>query len=236
MAGIRQFRDRTDAGELLAGELGDYARQDDALVLALPRGGVPVGYVLAERLQLGLDILVVRKLGMPHHPEYAMGALGSGGVCVLQPGVPGAMGVTAADVDAVAARELAELERRERTYRGTRAPLRLNGLCAILVDDGVATGATMLAAIAVARRLQPRELVLAVPVAPPDTAAALAPHVDRLVCLSTPLRFRAVGEWYDTFDQTSDIEVQDLLAAAWNEWPWTRTNGGPNHEADDDGH
>lgn len=210
-----RFRDRAQAGELLAGRLAGLAGQAGALVLALPRGGVPVGAALARRLGVALDILLVRKLGMPQQAEFAMGAIGSGGVRVLQPGVPGLMGVTMAQVDAVAARELAELQRREQAYRGGRAPLALAGRSAILVDDGVATGATMLAAIDVARRLQPRELVLAIPVAPPDTLALLAPRVERLVCLSRPARFRSVGEWYERFDQTSDEEVQALLATAW---------------------
>ena len=190
MADTRHFKNRTEAGRLLAQRLGAYARHPDAIVLALPRGGVPVGFAIAQRLGIALDILLVRKLGMPHHEEYAMGAVGSGGVLVLQPGVPGLMGVTAEDVDAVAARELAELQRRERTYRGGRAPLDLDSRSAILVDDGVATGATMLAAIEVARRLGPRTLALAIPVAPPDTVALLRPRVDELVCLSTPAGFR----------------------------------------------
>jgi len=217
MAGPRHFRNRAEAGRLLAKQLGVWARQPDAIVLALPRGGVPVGYAIAQRLGIALDVLIVRKLGMPHHEEYAMGAVGSGGVLVLQPGVPGLMGVTAEDVDAVARRELAELQRRERAYRGGRAPLDLGRRDAILVDDGVATGATMLAAIEVARRLGPRTLALAIPVAPPDTAELLRTRVDELVCLSTPERFRSVGEWYDTFEQTSDEEVQDLLARAWHD-------------------
>lgn len=216
MAEIHGFKDRCEAGELLAERLAPYAGRADALALALPRGGVPVAFALARRLGIALDILVVRKLGMPHHPELAMGAIGSGGVRMLQPGVPGLMGVTQDDVDIVAARELAELERRERAYRGERPPLRLAERSAILVDDGVATGASMLAAIEVARRLRPRELVLAIPVAPPDTLQALAPHVDALVCLLAPPRFRAVGQWYERFDQTSDAEVQDLLEAARN--------------------
>jgi predicted phosphoribosyltransferase len=232
MNDIRHFKNRTEAGRLLARRLGAYARQPDAVVLALPRGGVPVGFAVAQRLGIALDILVVRKLGMPGHEEFAMGAVGSGGVRVLQPGVPGLMGVTAEAVEAVAAREMAELQRRERAYRGGRPSLDLAGRDAILVDDGVATGSTMLAAIEVARRLGPRALVLAIPVAPPDTAATLAPRVDELVCLSTPLRFRAVGQWYDAFDQTSDEEVQDLLATAWHdEAARARTTGGEHHEA-----
>jgi putative phosphoribosyl transferase len=234
MADLRHFKDRLHAGELLAGQLARYARDSDTVVLALPRGGVPVAYAIAQRLGVALDILVVRKLGMPGHEEFAMGAVGSGGVRVLQPGVPGLMGVTLREVDAVAARELAELARREKAYRGERAPLVLERRRAILVDDGVATGSTMLAAIEVARRLCPAELALAVPVAPLDTVRLLAPHVDSLVCLSAPPRFRSVGEWYDSFDQTSDAQVQHLLADAWRERPAPTTQPrGPNHETDD---
>lgn len=235
MVDHRPFKNRTEAGRQLAKRLGAYARRPDAVVLALPRGGVPVGFAVAQRLGIALDILVVRKLGMPGHEEFAMGAVGSGGVRVLQPGVPGLMGVTPEAVEAVSAREVAELQRRERAYRGGRPPLDLAGRIAILVDDGVATGSTMLAAIEVARRLGPRMLVLAIPVAPPDTAAALEARVDDFVCLSTPLYFRAVGQWYDTFDQTSDEEVQDLLATAWHDEAaaGARPTGGANHEKHD---
>lgn len=235
MGDLRHFKNRAEAGRLLAKQLGEYARRPDAIVLALPRGGVPVGFAVAHQLGIALDIVVVRKLGMPGHEEFAMGAVGSGGVRVLQPGVPGLMGVGAREVDAVTAREVAEVQRRERAYRGGRPPLDLAGRSAILVDDGVATGSTMLAAIEVARRLGPRTLVLAVPVAPPDTAAALAARVDEFVCLSTPPLFRSVGQWYDAFDQTSDEEVQDLLATAWHDEAaaGARPTGGANHEKHD---
>jgi len=234
MAEIERFKDRRHAGELLAGQLARYARSADAIVLALPRGGVPVGYAIARRLGIALDVLVVRKLGMPGYEEFAMGAVGSGGVRVLQPGVPGLMGVSARDVDAVAARELAELERREQAYRGARAPLDLHRRRAILVDDGVATGSTMLAAIEVVRRLRPAELALAIPVAPPETVRILAPHVDALVCLLAPSRFRSVGQWYDSFEQTDDAQVQHLLADAWHSRHAFETQpGGRNHETDD---
>jgi putative phosphoribosyl transferase len=244
MAEFSHFRDRTQAGKLLARQLRDYAGRADAVVLALPRGGVPVGFAIAQRLDIELDILLVRKLGLPRHEEYAMGAVGSGGVRVLQPGVPGLMGVTAEQVEALTARELAELERRERAYRGARAPLALAGRTAILVDDGVATGSTMLAAIRVARGLKPAKLVLAVPVAPPQTLALLEDEVDALFCLSAPPLFRSVGQWYEAFDQTSDEEVQDLLAAAWHARAADRQQpiGGTNHATtadakhDDDGH
>lgn len=235
MAAIQRFRNRSQAGRLLARRLGAYAHRADALALALPRGGVPVGFALARQLGIALDILLVRKLGMPHDEEFAMGAVGSGGVRVLQPGVPGLMGITARDVDTVAARELAELDRRERAYRGGRPPLDLAGRSAILVDDGVATGATMLAAIEVARMLHPRTLALAIPVAPPETAATLAARVDELVCLSTPPAFRSVGQWYDEFGQTSDEEVQKLLNAAWRAHPTpaAQSKGDEHHDAND---
>lgn len=213
-------------------------------MLALPRGGVSVGFAIAQRLGIRLDVLVVRKLGMPHHEEYAMGAVGSGGVRVLQPGVPGLMGVTAQDIEAVTAREMAELERRERAYRGigddaaggTRTAPDLRGGIAILVDDGIATGSTVAAAIQVLRRMQPRKLVLAVPVAPPATLHQLAPQVDKLVCLSAAPLFRSVGRWYDAFEQTGDEQVQALLAAARRPRGASHPpTGGQNDENTDDG-
>ena len=219
MADLACFKNRAHAGKLLATELGakvlDPAHWPDTVVLALPRGGVPVAFAVAMALGLELDVLLVRKLGMPGQPEYAIGAIGSGGVRVLQPGVPGLMGVTQAQVDAIAARELDEIVRRERLYRGERPEPLLAGRSVVLVDDGIATGSTMLAAVQVARMRGAGRVVVAVPVAPPDTLAALAPQVDGLVCLAAPLRFRAVSQWYDSFDQTSDEEVQDLLAMAW---------------------
>lgn len=217
MADIRRFRNRTHAGELLARQLRRLRHAPDALVLALPRGGVPVGFAIARKLGIALDILIVRKLGMPRHEEFAMGAVGGGGVRVLQPGVPGLMGVTAENIEAVTARELEELARREQAYRGTRPALDLRGRSAILVDDGIATGSTVLAAIQVARRMQPRWLALAVPVAPADTVRKLAAEVDELVCLAAPPQFRSVGQWYDEFDQTGDEQVQALLTAAWQQ-------------------
>lgn len=215
MAEVRQFRNRAQAGKLLAKALGAWAHQPDAIVLGLPRGGVPVAFAVAMTLGLELDILLVRKLGLPGQPEYAIGAVGSGGVQVLQPGVPGLMGVTQEQVDAIAARELLEIERRSRLYRGGRAPPVLADRVVIIVDDGIATGSTMLAAVEVARRHAARRVVVAAPVAPPDTLATLAPLADDVVCLAAPLRFRAVSQWYEVFDQTSDEEVQDLLAMAW---------------------
>lgn len=210
------FKNRSEAGKLLARQLAPYAHRADVIVLALPRGGVPVAFAVAEALGVELDILLVRKLGMPGQEEYAMGALGSGGVRVMQSGFPGLMGVTAQQIEAVAAREQAELERRERLYRGARAAADLQGRTVVLVDDGIATGSSMLVAVEVARRRGAGKVVVAVPVAPPDTAARMAAEVDQFVAVATPLAFRAVGQWYRHFDQTSDDEVQDLLARAWH--------------------
>jgi predicted phosphoribosyltransferase len=211
------FKNRAQAGKLLAEQLPAYAQRKDVVVLALPRGGVPVAFAVAMTLGVELDILLVRKLGMPGQEEYAMGAIGSGGVRVIQPGFPGLMGVTAQQIEAVAQREQAEIVRRERLYRGGRTPVEIAGRTVVLVDDGIATGSTMLAAVQVARQRGAGRVVVAVPVAPPDTAETMAAQVDQLVCLSTPMFFRAVSQWYREFDQTSDEEVQDLLAMAWHD-------------------
>lgn len=212
---LEPFIDRADAGRQLAQALTQYAGRDDVIVLALPRGGVPVAYPIAQALGAELDLMLVRKLSLPNHPEFAMGAIGSGGVRVLQPGVPGLMGVTQAEIDAVSAAEQTELARRERRYRGERAPCRLEERCVILVDDGIATGSTMLAAVAVARRPRTARLVVAVPVAAREALQALRALVDDVVCPLAPSRFRAVSQWYRSFGQTDDEEVQSLLAQAW---------------------
>lgn len=208
------FADRVHAGKQLARQLR-HLEGPETLVLALPRGGVPVAFPVAQALHAELDLMIVRKLGLPGQEEFAMGAIGSGGVRVLQPGVPGLMGVTQEQVDEVTRRELAELQRRERRYRGGRPPPVLTGRKVILVDDGIATGASMQAAVQVARKQQPALLVAASPVGAPDTLEDLRAQVDELVCLVAPPRFRAVGQWYRKFDQTTDEEVQDLLAQAW---------------------
>ncbi|TFW34830.1 phosphoribosyltransferase [Massilia horti] len=233
----QRFRDRIEAGKLLAQRLAAYAHRDDVLVLALPRGGVPVAYTVAHALGAELDLLIVRKLGMPFHEEYAIGAIGSGGVRVLQPGVPGLMGVTQEQVDAITAREQAEITRRERLYRDARPHVHMQGRTVLLVDDGIATGATMEAAIRVARKAGAARVVVAVPVAPPDTIDRLSDQADDMVCLEAPPFFRAVSQWYEHFDQTSDEEVQDLLAQAWHDQgagrpdittqPQERTKHGP---------
>ena len=234
MAEVRRFRNRAQAGKLLAKALGAYAHQPGAIVLALPRGGVPVAFAVAMTLGLELDILLVRKLGLPRQPEYAIGAIGSGGVRVLQPGVPGLLGVTQEQVDAIAARELLEIERRTRLYRGGRAPPTLSGRTVIIVDDGIATGSTMQAAVEVARRQGAGRVVVAAPVAPPDTLETLAAQADELVYLVSPLYFRAVSQWYETFDQTSDEEVQDLLAMAWRSQEDRQSHGQLHHPKGED--
>jgi len=212
------YKDRTHAGRALARQLraalgpGD---QDDLLVLGLPRGGVPVAFEVAQLLGAELDVVLVRKLGMPHHPELAMGAIGSGGVRVLQPGVPGLMGVTQEQVDEATRRELLELERRDRRYRGGRAWPQVGGRTVVVVDDGIATGATMEAALQVLRRQGPARLIVATPVGAPDSVARLNAEADAVVCPLVPPRFQAVGQFYRNFGQTGDEEVQDLLAQAW---------------------
>lgn len=214
-----EFKNRTHAGKLLAKELSRYAGDPAAIVLALPRGGVPVGYAIAHELGLELDILIVRKLGMPGHEEYAIGAIGAGGVRVLQQKVLEEYGLGSEVIDAICARELREIERRERQYRAGRPPLDLHGRTALLVDDGLATGSSMRAAIAIAHKLGAARTVVAVPVGAPETCSQLAPDVDELVCIRRPMMFFAVSQWYRTFDQTSDAEVQDLLALAWRDHP-----------------
>lgn len=222
MSATKIFRNRTRAGRQLGQALPPELRHSDAIVLALPRGGVPVGYAVAKELGLELDILLVRKLGLPGHEEFAMGALGSGGVRVLQPEILRSCGVTEAALDAVCERELAEIERRERQFRGARPAPQLRGRTVILVDDGLATGSSMRAAIEVARAAEPARIVVAVPVGAPETCAALAPEVDLLVCLLQPPVFVAVSKWYHQFEQTGDDEVQDLLSMAWHNRPQRR--------------
>lgn len=209
-----RFRDRRDAGRQLAGWLGEYAHRPDVIVLGLPRGGVPVAYEVARELDVPLDVLLVRKLGVPGHEELAMGAVASGGIRVLFPDVIRAAGVSPQDIDAVTAAELRELERREQQYRGSRPYPDVGGRTVILVDDGLATGASVRAAIAALRQEHPARLIVAVPVAPPETCAELRTEVDDVVCAVTPEPFYAVGLWYDDFGQTTDEEVRELLAHA----------------------
>jgi putative phosphoribosyl transferase len=207
------FRDRADAGRQLAARLTHLAL-DAPVILALPRGGVPVGAEVARELGAPLDVILVRKLGVPGHRELAMGAIGEGGVRVLNPGVVRAAHVTEAELAAAEARERTELERRSETYRSDRARLVVAGRDAVLVDDGLATGSTARAAIAVARALDARRVVLAVPVAPPDVVAELDRVCDGVIAVETPARMFAIGTWYRDFAQTPDREVRRLLRDA----------------------
>jgi putative phosphoribosyl transferase len=213
-SGLRRFRDRAEAGRELAGALREYAGRPDVLVLGLPRGGVPVAYEVARELGAPLDVFVVRKLGVPFQPELAMGAIAGGGVRVLNEEVVAQAGVTEVEMARVEAREREELERRERLYRGGRPELDVEGRTVLLVDDGLATGSTVRAAIEALRRRGPARVVVAVPVAPRDTCAALRAVADEVVCLRTPALFLAVGSWYASFPPTRDEEIGDLLAAA----------------------
>jgi putative phosphoribosyl transferase len=203
--------DRGAAGRALAAALAERYANTSPLVLALPRGGVPVAVEIARRLDAELDIMLVRKLGAPGQRELAAGAIASGGIRVLNCSVIEGLDISDAALEEVTARELEELERRERVYRGDRRRPSIEGRCVILVDDGVATGATMRAAIAALRRQAPSRVVVAVPVAPRETVSVLETEADEVVCLATPEPFWAIGQWYRTFDQVSDDEVRRLL-------------------------
>jgi putative phosphoribosyl transferase len=211
---VDRFRDRHDAGRRLAEALGSYAHRDDVLVLALPRGGVPVGYEVARALGAPLDVMQVRKLGVPGHEELAMGAIASGGVRILSDDVVETLRIPDRVIATVAAAEEHELDRRERIYREGRPFPDVRGRIVILVDDGLATGSTMRAAAAALRAQGAGRLVAAVPVAPKETCDALRSLVDEVICAVTPEPFLAVGEWYDDFTQTSDADVRDLLRRA----------------------
>ncbi len=208
------FRDRRDAGQALAGLLRHHAGRPDVLVLALPRGGVPVGHEVARALGAPLDVFLVRKLGVPGHEELAMGAIASGNVRVLNPGVVAMLRIPPDVIDAIAAREETELRRRERAYRGDRPPLDARGRVVIVVDDGLATGATMRAAAASLRRHGVARIVVAVPVAAAETCEALRAEVDEVVCAAMPRPFDAVGAWYEDFSPTDDAEVREILRSA----------------------
>ena len=214
VAGAGPFTNRRDAGRALATHLAQEVALADPLVLALPRGGVPVAYEVATALGAPLDVFLVRKLGVPGHEELAMGAIATGNVQVLNPDVVDHLGIPDYAIQAVAAREREELARREREYRGDRPPPDVRGRDIVLVDDGLATGSTMRAAAAALRRMGPSRIVVAVPVASPDTCAEFRAEVDDIVCVRTPEPFYGVGLWYEDFSQTSDDEVRDLLARA----------------------
>jgi putative phosphoribosyl transferase len=211
---MKRFRNRAEAGRTLAAELGAYAGRQDVIVLALPRGGVPVAAEVARELGAPLDVFLVRKLGVPGREELAFGAIASGGARVLNRDVVASLGIDSETIDAVAAREQTELERRAEAYRGTAEPPELRGRTVILVDDGLATGASMRAAVEAVRGLGPERVVVAVPAAARQTCEELAGDVDEIVCLLTPEPFFAVGMWYADFSETTDDEVCALLQEA----------------------
>ena len=209
-----QFKDRKEAGQVLASRLDHYRAREDVVVLALPRGGVPVGFEVARALHAPLDIFVVRKLGYPGHEEYAMGAIAKGGIRVINPDIVD-LHLPEQTVQSIVAREHAELERRERLYRGQRPPLALENHTVILIDDGLATGSTMRAAAIAVRQEKPQRVVIAVPVAAAEACQTLGAIADEIVCAYTPYPFHAVGIWYANFGQTTDSDVRALLEEHW---------------------
>lgn len=208
------YRDRQHAGQELATHLDHLKGRNDVVVLALPRGGVPVAFEVARALAAPLDVFLVRKLGVPGHSELAMGAIAPGGVRVLNEDVVMLLRIPSLAIDAVAATESAELKRRERRYREDRAPVDIRDRVAVLIDDGLATGSTMKAAVQALRAFAPARIVVAVPVGSPDTCRELAEIADEIVCARSPESFTSVGQWYRDFSQTSDEEVQELLEQA----------------------
>jgi len=209
---MEKYHDRKEAGKILAEQLKAYANRKDVIVLALPRGGVPVAYEVAQALNLPLDVFIVRKLGVPGHEELAMGAIAMGGVTVFNDEIVRDLQISKASIDSVINSENEELQRREIRYRGKRPFPILTKKIVILVDDGIATGATMYAAVKALRHLQPASIVIAVPVAAADTCDKLAVLADKMICPLRPQLFYAVGSWYDYFGQTEDEEVSELLA------------------------
>ena len=207
-----RFLNRVDAGRQLARRLTAHAGRSDVIVLALPRGGVPVAAEIASTLTAPLDVFLVRKIGVPGHPELAMGAIAEGGVRVLHEHLIEELGISRATVDQISSRERLELDRRDRLYRGDRPAPVVRDRTVILVDDGLATGATMEAAIAALREMKPARIIVAVPVGAMETCDRIGKLADEVVCLSTPTFFNAVGQWYEDFSETSDRDVRDLLA------------------------
>jgi putative phosphoribosyl transferase len=208
-----RFKNRVHAGQYLAERLVQYAGVSDAVVLGLPRGGVVVAHEIAEKLSLLLDIFLVRKLGVPGYEELAMGAIASGGIRVMNEEVLRQIRISNSEIEAVSRREEMELKRREAAYRGNRPQLDVKGLTVIMVDDGLATGSTMRAAVTALRRQKPGRIVIAVPTASPDVCNEFRAEVDEVLCGITPAPFHAVGAWYEDFSQTTDEEVQQLLKA-----------------------
>ncbi len=208
------YRDRVEAGRVLAGKLLRYKQRPEVLVLGLPRGGIPVAFEVAQELNAPLDVFLVRKLGLPGHEELAMGAIASGGTRVLNEEVVKLFRVSPDVLDHVAEREEAELNRREQAYRRGRPPARVPDRTVILVDDGLATGSTMRAAVGAVRQQKPARIVVAVPVAAPSTCEEFRQEVDEVICAETPEPFHAVGLWYEDFSQTTDAEIRDLLDRA----------------------
>lgn len=206
-----RFHNRAEAGVMLAQKLTAYLNQKDLLVLALPRGGVPVAFAVAQALNAPLDVCIVRKLGVPGQKELAMGAIASGGVAVLNFDVINTLGIDKEIIEVVALEELQELQRRDHNYRGDAPPINIKNQTVILIDDGIATGSTMRAAIALIKKQEPTKLIVAVPVAPLSTYEDLQPEVDEIVCLQIPEIMSAIGLWYEDFSQTTDEEVRELL-------------------------
>jgi len=211
------FQNRAEAGQQLASHLEKYANRDDVIVLAVPRGGVPIAFEVARALNLPLDIFVLRKLGVPGHEEFAFGAIGSGGVRVLDGQVVQSLGLSNMVIDLITRAERAELARREQIYRGRRPPLNVRGKIVILADDGIATGASLTAGVHAVRQMQPAAIVIAAPVAPRSTVKRLRHEVDDVVCVETPERFYGVGRFYHDFSQVSDEEVNALLDSAYRQ-------------------
>jgi putative phosphoribosyl transferase len=210
----KRFHDRTDAGQQLAAKLFPHANRADVIAVALPRGGVPVAAEVAKTLNIPLDVCLVRKLGTPGHKELAMGAIASGGVRVLNYEILSELNISGDTVDEVAAHELRELQRRDHVYRGDRPPLDISDRVILLIDDGIATGSTMRAAIAILKAQHPARIVVAIPVAPLETCQALLKEVDEVVCLFQPDPLYSIGLWYDNFAQVTDAEVCDLLTSS----------------------
>lgn len=208
------FNDRTDAGKRLAAKLSEYANREDVLILALPRGGVPVAFEVAKELNVKMDVFIVRKLGVPGNEELAMGAIASDNIRVLNEDVVRSFGIHQKVIDEVATKERKELERREHMYRGNRPAPKISGSTVILIDDGLATGATMRAAVAAVKTKNPAKVIVAVPVAAPDTCSFFGNEVDEVICVATPEPFYGVGAWYEDFSQTTDKEVIELLDRA----------------------